>query len=359
MKKVLILCGGRSEEHEISLISAKGILDALDRKLFEPLLVGISKTGVWYWEDEKDYFTGSLKADAIKLNEKRPKVTLAPYLSGGKGHLVADNGASADFDVVFPIVHGQFGEDGTLQGMLELMGIPFVGSRCGPSWICMDKWLMKTLCEKNAIAVAEYVGIRRGEDWKARTKEIEKLGYPLFVKPSCQGSSVGVSKVTQASELPAAIDTALKYDRICLLERAIVGREIECAVLGLSANPQSSLPGEIIVSPKVGWYSYEAKYLGGDLARTETPARMPADLTAKVQAFAENVFRVLECDGMARVDLLLEEKTGKIYLNEPNTLPGFTPISMYPKMWEASGLSYPKLISRLIELAFERSRLSS
>ncbi|MBY0371637.1 D-alanine--D-alanine ligase, partial [bacterium] len=232
--------------------------------------------------------------------------------------------------------------------------IPYVGARSGASWVCMDKWLTKTVCEKNGIPVAHYVGLRRGEALAAKLPEIERLGYPVFVKPSCQGSSVGITKVTKREELQKAIDYALQFDRICLIERAILGRELECAVLGLRGNPKSSLPGEILVSAKAGWYSYEAKYLGGDLAKTEVPARLPPALTERVQRFAEKVFQVLECDGMARVDLLYETATDTIYLNEPNTLPGFTPISMYPQMWEASGLSYSKLITRLIELAFER-----
>jgi D-alanine-D-alanine ligase len=355
MKNVLILCGGRSAEHEISLISAKGILDALDRTQYQPCLVGIAKDGTWYWQDEKDYYQGEFIADKIRLNENRPTVTLAPYLTKGReGVLEVSGGKRVEFDVVFPILHGQYGEDGTLQGMLDMIGIPYVGSRCGASWVCMDKWLTKTLCEKNGIPVADYVGLRRGESVDARLSEIEKMGYPVFVKPSCQGSSIGITKVKTRAELKPAVENALKYDRICLVERAIVGRELECAVMGLHDNPKSSLPGEILVSAKAEWYSYEAKYLGGELARTETPAKLDAPLTLKVQRFAENVFKVLECDGMARVDLLLETATGKLYLNEPNTLPGFTPISMYPKMWEASGLPYPQLISRLIDLAFER-----
>ena len=354
MKNVLILCGGRSAEHEISLISAKGVLDALDRSRFKPLLVGIAKDGTWYWQDEKSYFTGEFRADRIALNTQRPKVTLAPFTEGGKGRLVVDGEKPHSFDVVFPILHGQYGEDGTLQGLLDLMGIAYVGARCGPSWICMDKFLTKTVCEKNGIPVADYVAVRQGEDWKAKLKDIEKLGYPIFAKPSCQGSSVGITKVENQAGLKKAIETAWSFDRVCLLERAILGRELECAVLGLRDNPEASLPGEILVSKKAGWYSYEAKYLGGDLATTQTPANLPPALTEQVRELAKRVFQVLDCDGMARVDFLLEEKTGRLYLNEPNTLPGFTPISMYPKMWEASGLSYSALITRLIDLAFLR-----
>jgi D-alanine-D-alanine ligase len=240
--------------------------------------------------------------------------------------------------------------------MLDMMGIPYVGPRCGSSWVCMDKWLTKTVCEKNGIAVAPYVGLRHVDELEAALPTLRTFGLPLFVKPSCQGSSIGITRVTDYAELREAVVKALQYDRICLIEKAITGREIECAVLGLRHKPKASLPGEILVSAKAGWYSYEAKYLGGDLARTETPAKLSPELTREVQRFAEKVFQVLECDGMARVDLLIENATGKIYLNEPNTLPGFTPISMYPQMWEASGLKYAALISQLIELAFEREK---
>lgn len=355
MKKVLVLCGGRSAEHEISLISAKGILDAMDRKRYEPILVGVAKDGTWYHQDEANYYLGEFRADKIRLNEKRPKVTIAPYVTGKKGTLAVTDGPTLHFDVVFPILHGQYGEDGTLQGMLDVMGIPYVGARCGASWVCMDKFLTKTVCEKNGIPVAEYVGIRRGEMLADRLAEIERLGYPVFVKPSCQGSSVGITKVKSREGLAAAVDLAWKHDRICIIERTIVGRELEVSVMGLQDAPKASLPGEILVSEKAEWYSYEAKYLGGDdLATTKTPADLTPKETQAVQRLAEKVFTVLQIDGMARVDMLLESATGKIYLNEPNTLPGFTPISMYPKMWEASGLPYAELISRLIDLAFER-----
>jgi D-alanine-D-alanine ligase len=355
MKQVLILCGGRSAEHEISLISARGVLGALDRSKYTPLIVGIAKNGTWYWEDEKNYSLGGLRADSISLNTARPQVTLAPYASAsGKGLLQTSDGQRFEFDAVFPILHGQYGEDGTLQGLLDMMGVPYVGSRCGPSWVCMDKSLTKAVCEKNGILVSEYVLVRSENELAGKMRAIEALGYPVFVKPSCQGSSIGVSRVTNRNGLASAVQTALQHDRLCLIERAIVGRELECAVLGLRKTPKASLPGEILVSAKAGWYSYEAKYLGGELARTKTPADLTPELTQEIQAQAEKIFTVLECDGMARIDFLLESATGKLYLNEPNTLPGFTPISMYPQMWEASGLPYSELISKLIELAFLR-----
>jgi D-alanine-D-alanine ligase len=357
MKTVLILCGGRSAEHEISLISAKGILGALDRSRYTPCLVGVAKDGTWYSQDESSYYTGELRADQIRLNENRPRVTLAPYLhSQKKGLLQVEKGNSIEFDAVFPILHGQYGEDGTLQGMLDVIGIPYVGSRCGASWVCMDKSLTKMVCEKNGIPVGPYLVLRSVEEMHERLAEIERFTFPVFVKPSCQGSSVGITKVKNREGLQAAVEKALSFDRLCLVEKAIVGREIECAVLGLKASPRASLPGEILVSSKAEWYSYEAKYLGGDLAKTQTPADLSPELTKEVQRLAEKTFQVLECDGLARIDMLLETASGKLYLNEPNTLPGFTPISMYPQMWEASGLPYSQLISELIELAFARNK---
>lgn len=353
-KDILFLCGGRSDEHEISLISAKCALDALDRSLFKPIVVGISKKGVWHLCDEKTFFLGEFRADKIRLNEDAPQVSLAPYPSkDGQGQLFC-NGKTITFDGVFPILHGQFGEDGTLQGMLDLVGVPYVGSNCGASWICMDKVLTKNLCANAGIAVSDYVWLSSIDELPGKMATIEKLGQTVFVKPSRQGSSVGVSKVTTKAELKKAVEFGFKYDTKVLIEQGIDGREIECAVLGLNKSAQVALPGEIVPSSKVGWYSYEAKYLMSDGAEALTPAPLDAAQTKEAQEFALKVFRLLECDGLARVDLFLERKTGKFLLNEVNTLPGFTPISMFPKMWQTSGLSYQNLVTKLIELAFQR-----
>ncbi len=354
MTRLLVLCGGRSSEHEISLISAKGILDALDRSTLSPVVVGISKKGVWHLEEEKSFYQGEFRADQIRLNESGTPVTLAPYLSPtGAGQLVA-NGKVVEFDAVFPILHGTFGEDGTMQGMLDLIGIPYVGSTCGASYIAMDKALAKTLCAQNGIPNADFVVLRSREELKKKTADIAKLGKTIFVKPSRAGSSVGVSKVTAPEQLEKAVDLAFQHDTKVLIEKGIEGREIECGVLGLCRKAKASVPGEIVVAPKIGWYSYEAKYLLKDGAETLTPAPLDPKVAAEVQKFALEVFNVFECDGLARVDMFLEKGTNKIYLNEANTLPGFTPISMYPKMWEASGVSYKELIRELIRLAFER-----
>lgn len=354
MTKLLVLCGGRSSEHEISLISAKGILDALDRTVFTPIVVGISKKGVWHLEDEKNFYTGEFRADQIKLNEAGTPVTLAPYLTpAGRGQLMAA-GKSIEFDAVFPILHGPFGEDGTMQGLWDVVGIPYVGSTCGSSWIAMDKELAKTLCLQNNIPVSDFVVLRSIDEAKKKRAEVEKLGKTVFVKPARAGSSVGVSKVVDMAGYDKAVELAFAHDKKVLVEQGIDGREIECGVLGLCRKAKASVPGEIVVAPKIGWYSYEAKYLLKDGAETLTPAPLDAKTQAEVQRVALATFDLFECDGLARVDMFLERNTGKIYLNEANTIPGFTPISMYPKMWEATGVSYRELIAKLVGLAFER-----
>ena len=354
-KTILFLCGGKSEEHEISLVSCKGVLDALDRDRFQPLVVGISKRGVWHLEDEKTFFLGELRADRIRLNESAPVVTLSPYSTlTGSGRLEAE-GKVFEFDAVFPVLHGTFGEDGTMQGLLDIVGVPYVGPGCGSYWICMDKVLAKTLCVQGGVAVAPFVWVTRENQIDDKMDDIRAMGLPLFVKPACQGSSVGVSRVTSLDGLSTAVRTALKHDRKCLIERGIAGREIECAVLGLNGTPRASMPGEVRPSPKIGWYSYEAKYLLSDGAEILIPAPLEPEIRTKIQEFACRVFQLLECDGMARIDLFLEHGTGKLFLNEANTIPGFTPISMYPKMWQASGLGYSDLITELIRLAFLRA----
>ncbi len=353
-KTILIFCGGRSEEHEISLISAKCVLDALDRTRFTPVIVGISRDGVWHLSDENNFYTGAVKADEIRLNTQSPTPSLWPSPSRqGRGRLDV-SGRTIEFDVVFPILHGPHGEDGTIQGMCEVLGVPYVGSNPGGSWICMDKALAKEICTAQGIRVADFEVLVTRKELDAKAKKIERLGFPLFVKPARLGSSVGITKVKQAKDLPAAVDNAFRFDTKVVIEKGIDAREIECAVLGLNQAPRVALPGEIIPSPQIEWYTYEAKYLLDNGAQVVVPAKLDAATTARLQEFAKRAFTALECDGMARVDLFLEKKTGEIYLNEANTIPGFTPISMYPKMWQASGVSYSDLISELIDLAFRR-----
>ncbi|MBI1861502.1 MAG: D-alanine--D-alanine ligase [Deltaproteobacteria bacterium] len=350
-KHVLILCGGRSEEHEISLISAKGILSALDRTRFEPVLVGLSRQGVWYLENEETYFEGPFRADRIKLNEKAPTVNLSPYSVGGQGLLTGEFGRVV-FDVVFPILHGPFGEDGTIQGLFDIMAVPYVGSGCQSSAVCMDKELTKVLTQAHNIPGADFVMLSK--ETSLNRSALTHLGFPVFVKPARLGSSVGISKANTWPEVEAAVKVALQYDTKCLIEKGVKGREIECGVLGHTFQAKASLPGEIIPAPSVGWYSYEAKYLMNDGAKTRTPAHLDEGTVKRIQDLALKAFATLECEGMARVDMFLEDGTGKLYLNEVNTIPGFTPISMYPKMWEATGISYAQLITTLIELALSK-----
>ncbi len=355
-KQVLVLCGGKSDEHEISLISAKYILDALDRSKFEPIVVGIAKDGTWHLHNEKSFYKGEVRADKISLNTDGPRVWLAPYRENGKAWLQAE-GKKVSYDVAFPVLHGPFGEDGTIQGLFEIVDVPYVGANCGVSWIGMDKNLAKSLCKFHHIPAADFVSVKRLEELEPKLPEVRKLGLPVFVKPAKMGSSVGITKVKDWNQLTDAVKTALRFDNCCLIEKAVVGRELECAVLGLAASPRASLPGEVIVSKKAEFYSYDAKYLSQDSAEIVIPAKLDPPQVKAVQEFCKRVYTTLEVDGMARVDLFLLPN-GEIYLNEINTIPGFTPISMYPKMWKASGLEYPELLTELLSLAFQRKGLS-
>lgn len=348
---VLILCGGRSQEHEISLISAHSILQALDRTRFHPIVVGIAKNGVWYLENEAAFYEGNVRADSIRLNTQAPAVQIAPYTLGGRGVVCGDFG-QIRFDVVFPILHGPFGEDGTLQGLLEMVGVPYVGSGCGSSYICMDKEITKLLARTHQIPTADFVTVRD----VSQIGRAAHLGFPVFVKPSRLGSSVGISKAADSTQLKSAVTQALKHDTKCLIEQMIHGRELECAVLGHTEAPQASLPAEIIAKPSIGWYSYEAKYLLEDGAQTIVPARLGAAWVACVQELAVRSYQIFECEGMARVDLFLDETRQQLYLNEINTVPGFTSISLYPKMWVASAIPYRELVTRLIDLALDKRR---
>jgi len=303
--RVAVIYGGRTGEHEISLRSAKSIIEALDQEKYKPIHYLISKEGKW---------------------SPRP---IQPEPGGNPG-----------IDVVFPVLHGTFGEDGTVQGLLELADLPYVGAGVLASSISMDKEMMKRVAKQRGLPVVEYV----------MAPEKNDFGFPVFVKPANLGSSVGISKAGNCEELKTALELASTYDRKVIVERGIAGRELECAVLG-NHDPIASAPCEIL--PSREFYDYEDKYLL-EQARTVIPADLPPEQTAEIQRLAVECYRAVECEGMARVDFLLESATGKLYINEINTIPGFTSISMYPKMWEYSGLAMPKLIDRLIELALER-----
>src|SRR5262245_35226581 len=358
MKKtrVIILFGGRSAEHEISLLSARNVLTALDRTRFEPVLVGIDKAGRWHRESERTLEAAAGDPRGVMLDASAPAVAMeealvarAPGAPGAVDDMASD-------DVVFPVLHGTFGEDGTVQGALELAGLAYVGAGVLGSAIGMDKDVAKRLLRDAGIPVVDFAVVTAAafrRDPAAALGALPDLGYPRYVKPANAGSSVGVSRVAGPDDLPQAVGAALAFDSKALIERAVDAREIECAVLG-NDDPQASVPGEIVVHHEDGFYSYDAKYVDPDGASWKIPAELPPEMTARVRAQAVATFRALELSGMARVDFFVTRDNRETYVNEVNTIPGFTAVSMYPKMWEASGLPPTKLITRLIELAIER-----
>ncbi len=356
--RVGILFGGRSAEHEVSLQSARNIISAADRDKYEIIPIGITKQGRWRAGPPTGAFSKGAALPAI-LNRGREVLPAANPQGGAQLIPIPGSGAKGSLgrlDVIFPVLHGTFGEDGTIQGLLELAGIPYVGAGVLGSAVGMDKDVMKRLFRERGLPIVPYLVVRRPDFEASPRRSLQaiekKFRYPVFVKPANLGSSVGVSKARNRKELVKALETAAAYDRKVLVERAIQGREIECAVLG-NDNPIASVPGEIV--PAGEFYDYEAKYLE-DTARLIVLAPLRPAQTKQVRRLAVEAFQTAECSGMARVDFFLAKGSGKIYLNEINTIPGFTSISMYPRMWEASGLTYPRLIDRLIELALERHR---
>jgi D-alanine-D-alanine ligase len=313
--RVAVIYGGRSGEHEVSVRSARAVMDGLDPAKYEKIEYFIDQQGKWL---------------------PRP--------------ILPEPGAHPDIDVVFPVMHGTFGEDGTVQGLLELADLPYVGAGVMASSVSMDKEMMKRVCKERMLPVVDYAIAARGQ---ANVDEIcERLPFPLFVKPANLGSSVGISKAHDRTELAAAIAMAEQYDRKVIVERGIEGRELECSVLG-NEEPIASLPCEIL--PSREFYDYDDKYLL-DLAKTALPADLPPAKMDELRRLAVECYRAVECEGMGRVDFLLERATDKLYINEINTIPGFTSISMYPKMWEATGVGFSDLIDRLIELALDRHK---
>lgn len=312
--RVAVIYGGRSGEHEVSLRSAKSIMDAMDRSKYELAEIVISKEGKW---------------------SPRP---LVPEPSGNPG-----------IDVVFPVLHGTFGEDGTVQGLLELADLPYVGAGVLASAASMDKEVMKRLARERGLPIVDYA-VLPSRDLSNAESVCSKFGFPVFVKPANLGSSVGISKAKNCDELRAALELAAQFDRKVIVERGIAGREFECSVLG-NDDPIAAVPCEIM--PSQDFYDYDDKYIL-DKTETKIPADLSKEQTEELRGLAVDCYRAVQCEGMARVDFLLEAATGKLFINEINTIPGFTSISMYPKMWEYAGLPMPKLIDRLIELAVER-----
>ncbi len=349
--RVGVVFGGRSGEHEVSLVSATSVIRALDKEKYDVVPIGITPEGRWI---SSDHALGLLKAKAGLEHE--PERVLAPEPSR-QALMTPDTGGgpSLPLDVVFPVLHGTFGEDGTVQGLLELANIPYVGAGVLGSAVGMDKIVQKQILQREGFPLAKYCAFASSECRRVPggvLARIERqLRYPLFVKPANTGSSVGISKAHNRKELKAAIALACQYDRRIIVEQGIVrAREIECAVLGNDA-PVASVLGEII--PSNEFYDYEAKYVDGK-SRAVIPAPLPRTLATKIRAMAIQAFRAIDCAGMARVDFFLGRTSRRVILNELNTIPGFTSISMYPKLWEATGMSYPALLDRLIELALER-----
>jgi D-alanine-D-alanine ligase len=369
--RVGVLFGGRSSEHEISLRSALTIMSAMDSDRYEILPIGIDHSGVWYLEDNALKVLADTTPNLAALSAGNTPVTLlphpdnralviAPNPAGDNLGAIAETGAVAagPVDVWFPVLHGTYGEDGTVQGLFELAGVPYVGAGVLASAVGMDKDVQKRLLRAARVPVVDYHAVER-VDWQANPALVRslarELGYPVFVKPNAIGSSIGVSKVKRVAELDAALEDAFQYDRKALIEAACAGREFEVAVLG-NDYPEATLPGEVIVRGGHDFYSYESKYIDPEGSETKIPAALPKPIAKKISTIAARAFKALSLRGMARVDFLASRDLKKIYVNEVNTIPGFTSISMYPKLWEASGLPLPKLIDRLIELAIEEHR---
>ena len=355
--RLALIFGGRSGEHEVSLASASSVLKVIDLDKYDLIKIGITDEGKWLVDSDPQVMLETHKAVGTGSSSASVAIVVDPTQKGLVQ--IESNGASSSLeldghvDVVFPLIHGPFGEDGTIQGLLELANIPYVGAGVLASALGMDKALMKTVFRERGLPQVDYIVIKR-KDWEKDREKVlegvETIGYPCFVKPVNLGSSVGISKVHGREEIGQGIDLAVKYDRKILVEAAIDGRELEVSVLG-NDDPIASVVGEII--PSGEFYDYRAKYLDD-----ESELVIPADLDRKtadeVSRIALEAFRAIDCAGMARVDFLLERGSNKVYLNEINTIPGFTHISMYPKLWEASGISYRELIDKLIELAIER-----
>lgn len=354
MKKITlaIIFGGKSAEHEVSLQSARNVYDALDKERYDPVLIGIDKTGKWILNDSSKFLLNEDNPRLISLNKHGRQVSFVPE-SKGQLSTLGESAEAKSIDVAFPILHGPMGEDGTVQGLLKLADIPFVGADVLGSAVGMDKDVMKRLLRDAGIPIADFIVLHDDEDPVPYQDAVQKLGSPLFIKPANMGSSVGINRVTNKEDYHEALKTAFCFDTKVLIEQAIQGRELECAVLG-NRNPAASIVGEVV--PAHDFYSYEDKYIDENGAVLEIPAKISAETMRRVQETAVQTFKVLSCEGLGRVDMFLT-KNQEIIVNEINTIPGFTRISMYPKLWEHSGIPYAELINKLVELAIERHKM--
>jgi len=347
--KIAILFGGRSGEHEVSLMSAKSVLGALNPEKYDVLQIGITHDGAWLSGEN------ALAVLSGESSEELEAVVFPPDPTQKGIYAIRNTQYEllSDFDVIFPVMHGTYSEDGTMQGLLEMADVAYVGAGVTGAAVGMDKGIFKDVMVANNIPVVEGVMVLRSEienEMNAVVSKVEGLGYPVFVKPANMGSSVGVSKCDNRSSLREGLMEAAQYDRRILIERGINAREIEISVLG-NDEPEASIPGE--VEPSREFYSYESKYVDGT-SGLMIPAPISEEMIEMMREIAVKTYKAIDCAGMARVDFLLDKDDGKFYLNEVNTILGFTSISMYPKLWDASGLPYPQLVDRLIELALER-----
>lgn len=350
--RVCLLFGGKSAEHEVSLQSARSIFEAIDKNKYEIVLIGIDKQGQWYLNEASNFLLHAENPRLIALNKSSEYVALIP--TNGKNALVnlSRHENLGLIDVVFPILHGPYGEDGTIQGLLKLFNVPFVGASVLGSAIGMDKDVMKRLLRDTDLPIPKFLSFSAHQQKSITFNSIKNaLGIPCFVKPANMGSSVGIHKVKEEAQFLPAINNAFQYDHKILIEEYISGREIEVSVLG-NEHPIASIPGEII--PQHEFYSYDAKYIDEHGAILKIPAELPENLSQRIRKLAILAYQVLCCEGMARVDFFLRNDK-EIFISEINTIPGFTKISMYPKLWEASGIPYSELIDRLIQLALERA----
>jgi D-alanine-D-alanine ligase len=340
-KKVAILYGGRSVEHGVSVNSAKNIFEFIDKDQFEPLAIGISKTGRWFLTKTVDKDIEQGQALGLILDPDKA------------GFIILSNSDRIKADIIFPVLHGTDGEDGSIQGMIKALNIPMVGTGVLGSSISMNKIIAKRLLQDAGLPVTKFVSYHFSEKEKIKFDTVERqVGLPFMVKSASLGSSVGVTKVSKKSELKNALDEAFRYDHEVIIEEFIVGREIECAILG-NSPAEASNPGEIVISKEYEFYTFDAKYVDSKAVEIKVPAELSKDVIKKVREVSVQAYKALHCEDFSRVDLFLTKK-GKVYVNEINTIPGFTNSSMFPMMWKERGISFTDLISKLIDLAYER-----
>ncbi len=352
-KKIAIVFGGKSAEHEVSMNSANNICNALDKNTYDIIYLGVSKQGSWYQFPNADVFKRFKSLNDLEL-QGEDLVTLIsfqekPFIFSFKTQ------EKRPIDCAFPIIHGTMGEDGTLQGLFRIINLPFVGCGVLSCSVGMDKEYMKRLMTEAGIINSKYVVLKKNEAVQYQDI-VKQIGIPFFIKPANAGSSVGVHKIKSEEDLSTKLKDAFQYDHKVIAEEFIDGREVECSVMGLNKSPKASLPGELIV--KHEFYSYEAKYLDENGAEIIIPAKITDSQVKEIQELAVKTFQSLNCDGLTRVDFFIR-KDGRVFVNEINTLPGFTKISMYPKMWEATGIKYTDLITELVKLAFQKHQLDN